>query len=58
MGTMNNTGKMLINLCVHYNLVIGGNLIIYKPYHEITWITLDNQAISQPKLITSKLVGW
>jgi hypothetical protein len=47
MGTRNENGEMLIDLCMNYNLVIGGSLFPHKDIHKATWVAPNQHTFNQ-----------
>ena len=41
LGTMNNNGERLANMCAFNRLVIGGSIFPHKRIHKATWISPD-----------------
>jgi hypothetical protein len=51
LGTRNKNGDMFIDLCVNYNLVIGGSLFPHKDIHKAIWVAPNQRTLT--KLIMS-----
>jgi hypothetical protein len=47
LGTRNENGEMFIDLCVNYNLVIGGSLFLDKDIHKATWVAPNQRTFNQ-----------
>jgi hypothetical protein len=47
MGTRKENGEMIIDLCVKYNLVIGGRLFPHKDIHKATWVAPNQRTFNQ-----------
>ena len=47
LGTRNENGDMFIDLCVNYNLVIGGSLFPHKDIHKATWVVPNQRTFKQ-----------
>jgi exonuclease III len=47
LGTRNENGHMLIDLCVNCNLVIGGSLFPHKDIHKATWVAPNQRTFNQ-----------
>jgi endonuclease/exonuclease/phosphatase family metal-dependent hydrolase len=46
-GTRNEIGDIFIDLCVNYNLVIGGSLFLHKDIHKATWVAPNQHTFNQ-----------
>jgi hypothetical protein len=40
LGSMNENGRMFMDLCNSNNVVIGGSIFQHKKIHKATWISL------------------
>jgi len=47
MGVRNENGEMFIDLCMNYNLVIGGSLFPHKDIHKATWVAPNQRTFNQ-----------
>ena len=47
LGTMNENGEMLANLCATNQLIIGGSLFPHKRIHKATWVSPDHKTENQ-----------
>jgi hypothetical protein len=47
LGTRNENGDMFIDLCVNYNLIIGGSLFPHKDIHKATWVAPHQRTFNQ-----------
>ena len=47
MGIRNENGEMFIDLCMNYNLVIGGSLFLHKDIHKATWVAPNQRTFNQ-----------
>jgi hypothetical protein len=47
LGTMNENGERLVDLCEEYDLVIGGTLFKHKEIHKYTWVSPNNRDKNQ-----------
>ena len=47
LDTRNENGDMFIDLCVNYNLVIGGSLFPHKAIHKATWVAPNQRTFNQ-----------
>jgi len=48
LGTRNENGEIFIDLCVNYNLVIGGSLFLHTNIHKATWVAPLTKLIMSP----------
>lgn len=46
-GEMNENGKLFVNLCASYDLLIEGSLFIHKKCNKVTWISIDHSTKNQ-----------
>ena len=46
-GVRNENGGMFIDLCMNYNLVIGGSLFPHKDIHKATWVAPNQRTFNQ-----------
>jgi endonuclease/exonuclease/phosphatase family metal-dependent hydrolase len=47
LGTRNENAEMFMDLCVNYNLVIGGSLFPHKDIHKATWAAPNQCTFNQ-----------
>ena len=47
MGIRNKNGEKFIDLCMNYNLVIGGSLFPHKDIHKVTWVAPNQRTFNQ-----------
>ncbi|XP_046686856.1 craniofacial development protein 2-like [Homalodisca vitripennis] len=47
MGTMNDNGERLADLCLNQSLVIGGSVFPHKDCHKVTWLSPDRKTENQ-----------
>ena len=47
LGTMNNNGERLADMCAFNRLVIGGSIFPHKRIHKITWVSPDGLTENQ-----------
>ena len=47
MGTRNNNGERLVELCARNNLVTGGTLFTHRDIHKLTWISPNGRDRNQ-----------
>lgn len=47
LGTMNENGELFADLCVSYDLVIGGTLFPHRNVHKGTWVSPDGRTVNQ-----------
>jgi hypothetical protein len=47
LGTRNENGETFIDLCVNYNLVVGGSLFPHKDIHKATWVAPNLRTFNQ-----------
>ena len=47
LGTMNNNGERLANMCAFNSFVIGGSIFPHKRIHKATWISPDGKTENQ-----------
>jgi endonuclease/exonuclease/phosphatase family metal-dependent hydrolase len=52
MGTRKENGEMFIDLCINYNLVIGGSLFSHKDIHKDTWLVPKQRTFNQIDHVT------
>lgn len=46
-GTRSDNGERFVELCNHYNMVIGGTLFAHKDIHKVTWFSNDGKTRNQ-----------
>lgn len=47
LGTRNDNGDRLIDLCNSFQMTIGGTLFIHKRIHKVTWVSPDKKTENQ-----------
>jgi hypothetical protein len=47
LGSMNENGELMADLCAFYNMVIGGTLFQHKKIHKATWVSPDHTTENQ-----------
>lgn len=47
LGTLNENGELLVDLCHAYNLTIGGSLFPHRRIHKISWVSPDHRTENQ-----------
>jgi hypothetical protein len=47
LGNRNENGERLIDLCVHYEMIIGGSLFPHKDIHKATWMAPNHRTSNQ-----------
>ena len=58
LGTRNENGEMFIDLCVNYNLVIGGSLFLHKDIHKATWGAPNQCTFNQTEHVAISKKWW
>lgn len=58
LGTRNENGEMFIDLCVNYNLVIGGSLFLHKDIHKATWVAPNQCTFNQTDHVAISKKWW
>lgn len=55
LGTMNENGRKLVELCAKYDLVIGGTLFPHKEHHKYTWTRPPSRSEPTPTLVQNQI---